>query len=79
MCKRKFTSFAIAATVAAILPAASANGHAALNRNEHLSAPAAHAIKAANLSRPSAPARALRVAKQRRASAAYINLAARAR
>jgi len=79
MCKRTFTSFAIAATVAAILPAASAHGHAALNRNEHLSAPAAHAIKAANLSRTSAPARALRVAKQRRASAAYINLAARAR
>ena len=68
MCKRTFTSFAIAATVAAILPAASAHGHAALNRNEHQSAPGlAHAIRAASLSRTSAPARALRRRQARRA------------
>ena len=33
MSKRKFTSFVVAATVATLIPAASANAHAA--RNEH--------------------------------------------
>jgi len=79
MSKRKFTSFAIAATVATLIPAASANAHAALNRNQHRPSPAAQAIRAASQSRTTAPARAIRAAKQSRASAAYINLATRAR